>query len=36
MRTLISDALETLYGGAWNIVCRLEGTPGINIADEVF
>ncbi len=36
MRTLISETLETLYGGTWNIVCRLEWTPGANIADEIF
>lgn len=36
MRTLISETLETLYGGTWNILCRLEWTPGANIADEIF
>ena len=36
MRNTISETLESLYTGMWNIVCRIEGTPGTNIADEVF
>ena len=36
MRSIISETLETLYSGAWTIVCRLEWTPGADIADGVF
>ncbi len=36
MRGIISETLETLYWGVWNIVCRLEWTPGADIADGIF
>ncbi|MBC7503809.1 DNA polymerase III subunit gamma/tau [Candidatus Gracilibacteria bacterium] len=36
MRNIVIETLGNLYSNSWSVVCRLEGMPGVSIADVVF
>lgn len=36
IKTLIAETLTGLYGGNWNVICRIDSAVNANLLDEVF
>lgn len=36
MKAIITEVLSGLYGGEWNVICKLDSSINLNMVDEVF